>query len=74
MPMRDKVRLTAKQWERTIDNINTLGMAALSGGVADAIIVKEQSRIAVDASGVVLGLMLMIVSVWLTKKLNGGNV
>ncbi len=72
--MRDKVRLTAKQWERTIDNINTLGMAALSGGVADAIIVKEQSRIAVDASGVVLGLMLMIVSVWLTKKLNGGNV
>lgn len=75
MPIRkDGMRLTTRQWERTIDNINTLGIAALTGGVADSIIVKEQTRIAIDVGGVVLGLALMIVAVLLTRKLNGGRV
>ncbi|OGH61253.1 MAG: hypothetical protein A3G34_03500 [Candidatus Lindowbacteria bacterium RIFCSPLOWO2_12_FULL_62_27] len=70
----EAMRLTTRQWERTIENINTLGLAALTGGVADAILVKDQARISFDLAGVALGLALMVAAVWLTKKLNGGKV
>jgi hypothetical protein len=64
--------MSVKQWERLIENVNTLGLAALSGGVADGLL--DGSRRMMDGAGVVVGILLMGLAILLTKKLNGGNV
>ncbi|MBI2058509.1 MAG: hypothetical protein HYT87_01930 [Nitrospirae bacterium] len=57
--------------EKGAEIATQIGLAAVIGGVADAVV--DGSRKAVDLYGVGIGVVLLVLALWLTSKIDGGS-
>ena len=70
--MRPMKKPTARRIEKIVEIVTFLGLAAVTGGVADA--ATDGTRMALDLYAVSAGVILLALAVWLTGFVPGDTV
>ncbi|MBI2060730.1 MAG: hypothetical protein HYT87_13255 [Nitrospirae bacterium] len=63
---------TVRRIEKIVEIATQLGMAAVIGGTADAVV--DGTRKGLDLFGIIMGALSLAVAVWLTGRVNGDKL